>query len=503
MAKSDITSTRSALDSLKAEGEVLTIDKEVSPILEIAGIEKALEGGPALIFENIKGYPGVRDLGNLFATRERAAKMLGIADHKQIKNRCREALKKPITPKIVESAPCQEVVVTENIDVMGMMPVLKHTPKDAGRIIGGGNILVTGKYVRGGSHISFNRIHFRAPDWATIMGGPPTHLGVISYVDHRKERVYYTINICTPPAVMMTAGGGNVHSIIPFGSDELGIAGGIQGFPVELVKAKTSDAYAIAQAEWVIEGYLDTESAWETDEAEKLGKGGEAPFFPEWPGYMGRAYRFRKFHATAVTHRKDRPLFFSPLAHGFEGEYLITLLKEALMFEVAERIIPGLVVDCNILHGFSVNGGIVYQVNKRRPWDEGYQRNVMMAALAANPGIRVVVMVDEDVDIYNADDVIWAITTRCNPTDGILTGARGGRGTMMQPLERTSGESGGGYEGGMAIDATVSMDKKWHFERAHYPSDQVDLKKWLTPDQIKQAQSGMSEYAKLMARTGG
>ncbi len=503
MAKPDITSTRNALEFLKAEGEVLTISKEVSPILEISGIEKALEGGPALVFDNIKDYPGVRDLGNLFATRERAAKMLGIPDFRHIKDRCREALKKPIAPKIVEAAPCQEVVVTENIDVLGMMPVLKHTPRDAGRIIGGGNILVTGKYVRGGSHISFNRIHFRDKAWATIMGGPPTHLGVISYVDHRRERVYYTINICTPPAVMMTAGGGNVHAIIPFGSDELGIAGGIQGFPVELVKARTSDAYAIAQAEWVIEGYLDTESAWETDEAEKLGKGGEAPFFPEWPGYMGRAYRFRKFHATAVTHRKDRPLFYSPLAHSFEGEFLITLLKEACMFEVAERIIPGLVVDCNILHGFSVNGGIVYQVSKRRPWDEGYQRNVMMAALAANPGIRVVVMVDEDVDIYNADDVIWAITTRCNPVDGILTGARGGRGTLMQPLERTSGESGGGYEGGMAIDATVPMDKKWHFERAHYPSDQVDLRKWLSDAEITKAQAGQSEYAKVMARTGG
>ncbi|MBI4331387.1 MAG: UbiD family decarboxylase [Chloroflexi bacterium] len=503
MASSDITSIRSTLELLKREGELLTISNEVNPILEIAGIQKALEGGPAILFDNIRGYPGVRDLGNLFATRERAAKMLGIPDFKQIKFRCMDAIKKPIPPKVVEVAPCQEVVVTDNIDIFGLMPVLKHTPRDAGRIIGGGNILVTGKYVRGGSHISFNRCHFRGKDWGTIMGGPPTHLGIISYVDHRKERVYYTVNVCTPPAVMITAGGGNVHSVIPHGSDELGIAGGIQGFPVELVKAKTSDAYAIAQAEWVIEGYIDTESAWETDEAEKLGKGGEAPFFPEWPGYMGRAYRFRKFKATAVTHRKNSPIFFSPLAHSFEGEFLITHLKEACMFLVAERIIPGLVVDCNILHGFSVNGGIVYQVNKRRPWDEGYQRNILMAAMAANPGIRLVVMVDEDVDIYNADDVIWAITTRCNPVSGILSGAREGRGTLMQPLERTSGLGGGGFEGGIGIDATVPMDKKWHFERAHYPSDQIDLKKWLSDEEIKKIQASQSEYAKLMARTGG
>lgn len=503
MAKRDITSVRTTLDYLKDEGEVLSIKGQVDPILEIAGIQKALEDGPVLLFEDIKGYPGVRDLGNLFATRERAGKMLGVADPKKIKLKCIEAIKKPIPPTEVKEAPCQEVVITENIDVFSVMPVLKHTPRDAGRIIGGGNILISGRYFRGGSHISFNRIHFRGKDWGTIMSGPPTHLGIAAYVDHRKERLPLTINICTPPAVMMVAGGGNVHTIIPQGADELAIAGALQGFPVEIVKAKTVDAYAIAQAEWVIEGYMDTQSVWETEEAEKLGKGGEAPFFPEWPGYLGRAYRFRRFQATAITHRKDRPIFFSPLAHSFEGEYLITLLKEGCMLEVAERLMPGLVTDVNVLHGFSINGGIVLQVRKRAPWDEGHQRNVGMAMLVAEPGKRVVVVVDEDVDIYDADDVLWAITTRANPVTGILNGPRGGRGTLMQPMERTSGIGGGGYEGGIVIDATVPLDLKWAFERAHYPSDQIDLKKWLSEAEIARIQSRQCEYARLMARIGG
>lgn len=502
MTTRDITSVRSALEFLKGEGELLSIPGEVDPIYEIAGIQKALEGGPALLFETIKGYPGIRDLGNLFATRERAARLLGIGDFKKIKFKCLEALKKPIPPREVTEAPCQEVVVTENIDIFSLLPVLKHTPRDAGRIIGGGNALITGRYFRGGSHISFNRIHFRGKDWGPLDAGPPTHLGVAAYVDHRKEKIPLTLNICTPPAVMLVAGGGSVHPIIPQGSDELAIAGGLQGAPVDLVKAKTVDAYSIAQAEWVLEGYLDTESAWETEEAEKLGKGGEAAFFPEWPGYLGRAYRFRRFQVTAVTHRQDRPIFFSPLAHSFEGDFLITLFKDACMFEVAERLIPGLVVDVNTLHGFSINGGVVYQVHKRRPWDEGYQRNIISAALAALPGIRMVVVVDEDVDIYNADDVLWAITTRLNPQTGILTGARGGRGTLMQPLERTGGIGGGGFEGGIGIDATVPMEARWQFERAHYPVEQIDLKRWLTPQEIAAIQASQSEYAKLMARLG-
>ncbi len=504
MATRDITSMRSTLEFLKGEkGELLSIPGEVDPIYEIAGIQKALEGGPAILFENIKGYPAVRDLGNLFATRERAAKMLGLDDFKKIKFKGLEALKKPIPPRVVEQAPCQEVVITSDIDIFSLLPVLKHTVRDAGRIMGGGNTLITGRWFRGGSHISFNRIMFRGKNWGPLDAGPPTHLGVAAYVDHRKERIPLTMNIGTPPAIMLIAGGGNVHSILPQGSDELAIAGGLQGAPIELVKCKTQDAYAIAQAEWVLEGYLDPESAWETEEAEKTARGGEAAFFPEWPGYLGRAYRFRKFQVTAITHRRERPIFFSPLAHSNEGDFLITLFKDACMFEVAERIIPGLVTDVNTLHGFSINGGIVYQVSKRRPWDEGYQRNILIAAMAALPGMRMVVVVDEDVDIYNADDVLWAITTRCNPATGILTGARGGRGTLMQPLERTSEVGGGGYEGGIGIDATVPMDKKWHFERAHYPSDLVDLKKWLKPEEIARIQASQSEYAKLMARIGG
>lgn len=501
MAKRDISSMRSTLEFLKEENEVLTVKGEVDPIYEIAGIEKAFEGGPALLFENIKGYPGVRNVGNVFATTDRIAKIFGVEDPKKMKFRCLEGIKNPIPPREVDDAPCQEVVITENIDVPATMPILKHTELDAGRILGGGNNFVSGKYFRGGTHISFNRTHFRGKDWASIMAGPPTHFGVIAFIDHRKERIPLTINICTPPAVNIVAGGGNVHSVTPVGTDKVAIAGGLQGFPVDIVKAKTVDAYAIAQSEWVIEGHLELESVWETDEAEEAGKGGVKPFFPEWPGYMGRSYRFRKFKATAITHRKERPIFFTPLAHSYEGSYLITVFREACLYEVAESCMPGLVVDLNTLHGLKIQAGIVYQVHKRKPWDEGYQKNILTAALGATAGMRLVIVVDEDVDIYNADDVLWAITTRVNPDLDIIRGSRGGRGTIMQPMERMGG-FGGGFEGGIGIDATVPFEAKGEFQRSHYPVDLIDLKKWFSEEEIAAVRGSQDEYARLLARTG-
>src|SRR4030042_4851138 len=93
---------------------------------------------------------------------------------------------------------------------------------------------------------------------------------------HRDTRVPLTVNINPGPAVGIVAGTWNVRTIVPHGSDELGIAGAFQGAPVELVKARTVDTYSIANAEIVLEGYLEpsSENVWESDEAEKLFKQG-------------------------------------------------------------------------------------------------------------------------------------------------------------------------------------------------------------------------------------
>ena len=78
MAHKDISSMRSTVELLKEEGEVFVVEGEVDPIYEISGIQASLEGGPALLFNRIKGYPGVRNLGNIFSNRQRVAKMFDV-----------------------------------------------------------------------------------------------------------------------------------------------------------------------------------------------------------------------------------------------------------------------------------------------------------------------------------------------------------------------------------------------------------------------------------------
>jgi len=433
MSKKDVTSMRGALEYLETKNDVLRIKGEVDPIYEIAGIQKALDKGPVVFFENIKGYPNFYNIGNFFSSRDRIADLFGVEDPKQLKCRFIEALKKPLPHRVVSDAPCQEVVKTDSIDVLAFLPVIKHTERDAGRILGSGIQLLMGPWFGSGSHVSFNRIHFRGKDWATLATGQISHLGEAAFKIHRDERIPLTVNINPPPAVQMVAGTWNVRTVVHHGMDELAIAGAFQGSPVEIVKAKTIDTYAIAKSELVLEGYLEPEKAWESEEGEKTKKLEESPFFPEWVGYLGRSWLMRKIKITAITYRKDKPIFYTPLAHSLEYAGF-DLLREAGFFVMAEQIAPGIVVDVYVPESLKWGSGVIFQVRKSRPQDEGFQRNILMAALTNAPGMRLAIAVDEDVDIYNADEVMWALNTRFRAKENLILVPPAGTAVQLENL---------------------------------------------------------------------
>lgn len=504
MGKKDVTTIRGAIDYLDRKGKIFRVKGEVDPIYEVSGILKSLEKGPILLFEKIKGYPNFLNIGNLFGRREPIADLFGVDDPNKLKFKFVEALHSPIPPEIVKEGPVQEVVITKEIDVPALLPIIKHTEFDAGRIMGCGNQLLCDVYRKGDTNISFNRIHFRGKDWASISTAQITHLGMMAFKTHRDKRIPITVNINPSPAVGMVAGTWNVRTIVPHGSDELGIAGGFQDAPVRLVKAKTVDAYAIADAEIVLEGYLEptSQNVWESEEAERLGeqRQGETNFFPEWVGYMGTAWKVRKLRVTGVTMRKNKPIYYTPLAAGLEYA-CFDLLREATFFEMAERIAPGICVDVNIPDYFKWGSGVIFQVRKERSQEEGFQRNILLAALANAPGLRMAIAVDEDVDIYNADDVMWALESRVDPDKDILKLPRGARGIAAQPLEvRQSGV--GGWEGGMAFDATKPFKTAHYFTRPHYPVDKIDLSKWFSEGQLMEIHSMQTEYARTLAKKG-
>ncbi|MBI2979328.1 MAG: UbiD family decarboxylase [Chloroflexi bacterium] len=261
----DITSLRSTLDELNRNGELLTTDTEINPENELAAIQKHFDGALPVLFNRVKGYPEARLFTNLFANEDRIFRLFGADNSRAFKAKCIEALHHPIPPKVVKNAPCQEIVIDKNVDVWPIVPMISHTPSDPGRTLGGGNTVVTGKYFWGGNHIGFNRMNFRTANESTFQISPGSHCDMIATEFYHKEPIPMTINMGVPPACTLMAGSGFLYMILPKGCDELGVAGAMQGSPIEIVKARTVDAHAIANAEYVIEGYLDTtQRMWES-----------------------------------------------------------------------------------------------------------------------------------------------------------------------------------------------------------------------------------------------
>src|SRR5262245_49673486 len=189
ITKKDISSLRSTLEYFREAGELLASDAEIDPHLELAAIQKRLDGGPPMLFERVKGYPNARLANNLYASADRIARLFGVEDARKFKFKAVDALRQPLPPIEVKDAPCQEVVVTENIDVWDRVPMISHSHSDPGRTLGAGNTVVRGRFFWGGSHIGYNRMNFRGPDFSSFQISPGSHMDMVATYWYRKEPI--------------------------------------------------------------------------------------------------------------------------------------------------------------------------------------------------------------------------------------------------------------------------------------------------------------------------
>src|SRR5712691_5605980 len=441
----DVTSLRSALEFLKSQGDLLETDVEVDPDLEVTGLQKHLDGGPVLLFNKVKGKPHARVITNLFRDINVVDKMFSFTSPMDRTRRIARAMNNPLRPVEV---PGSEAPVQQEV-----------------------------------------------------------------LTAHYRDEKPIPLTMCfgVPPACTLVAGGGFDYVILPKGCDELGVAGAVQGSPVNIVKARTVDAYAIAESEYVLEGYLyPRDKRYETAEAERDGVQGKHFFHPEWAGYMGKAYKATTFHVTAITMRKPetKPLIYLLGVHMADCNNIDTTLRESAIFELCERLQPGIVQDVHIPFCMTDWGGVIIQVRKRNKIEEGWQRNFLAAILSCSQGMRLAIAVSPDVDIYSMDDIMWCLTTRVNPHTDILNPLPGGIGQTFQPQERmTAGErewtaSNTRFEGGMGIDATVPFGYEQDFHRPVYPIDKVDPLKFFSQAELDRAKERMHGWVEVLARTG-
>ncbi|MBI2779779.1 MAG: 4-hydroxy-3-polyprenylbenzoate decarboxylase [Gammaproteobacteria bacterium] len=414
---------RDFIAKLEKEGELKRITLEVDPILEMTEIcDRTLRaGGPALLFENPKGYT-IPVLGNLFGTPRRVAlgmgedsvealrevgKTLAFLKEPEPPKGMRDAWDKlPIfkqvlnmAPKVVSRAACQENVI-EAADVdLSALPIQTCWPGDAGPLITWALVVTKGPHkerqnlgIYRQQVIGRNKVIMR---WLSPRGGA---LDFREWqLAHPGERFPVAVALGADPATILGA-----VTPVPDTLSEYAFAGLLRGAKTELVKCQTNDLQVPASAEFVLEGYIEP--------------GEEAPEGPfgDHTGYYNEVDTFPVFTIERITHR-DNPIYHSTYTGRPPDEpAVLGVALNEVFVPILQKQFPEIVDFYLPPEGCSYRLAVV-SMRKQYP---GHAKRVMLGVwsfLRQFMYTKFVIVTDEDVNVRDWKDVIWAMTTRMDP----------------------------------------------------------------------------------------
>ena len=463
----------------------LETDHPVDPYAELAGVYRHLGAGgvvarptrrgPAVLFNSITGYPGSRILIGLMADRGRLARLLD-ATPATVTDRLARAVDEAIAPVVVpsEQAPAQQVVYSASdpdFDIRTLLPALTSTEQDAGPFFCLG-LLLGSDPDTGHSDVTIHRICVQGRDELSIFFSPGRHIDVFRQrAEERGEPLPVSISMGLDPAVYV--GSCFQPPITPLGFDELTVAGGLRGEPVALVDCVSVPQRALARAEVVIEGLLLPGVRMREDQHSNTGRA-----MPEVAGYTGVANpAVPVMRVTAVTTRRD-PILQVLVGAGEEHALLTGLPTEASIKLALDAAMPGLVTR---VHAHRAGGGkllVVLQVRKTAAADDGRARQAALVALGTFGELKNLILVNEDVDIFDTDDVLWAMTTRMQGDRDIIT-ISGVSGHVLDPSQGPEYDPtlpARGTTSKTVYDATYPYRMREAFQRAAFRD--VDPRPW-------------------------
>jgi 4-hydroxy-3-polyprenylbenzoate decarboxylase len=457
---------REFLARLEAMGELKRITAEVSPCLEMTEIcDRVLRaGGPALLFERPAGH-SIPVLGNLFGTVRRVALAMGAENPASLREigRLLAALREPeppkglrevweklpelrqlvgkvldMAPKEVSAAPCQEVL-WEGRDVdLARLPVQTCWPEDAGPLITWGLTVTRGPF-KARQNLGIYRQQVIGPN-RVIMRWLAHRGGALDFRDHAiahpGQPFPVAVALGADPATMLAA-----VTPVPDSLGEYQFAGLLRGARTEVVKCIGNDLQVPAMAEIVLEGAIQPEDlAVEGPFGDHTGYYNEAERFPVFTIERMTLRRAPIYHSTYTGKPPDEPAMLGEALN----EVFVPLLAKQFP-EIVDFYLPP--------EGCSYRMAVV-SLKKQYP---GHAKRVMFgvwSTLRQFMYTKFIVVVDDDIDVRNWKEVVWAITTRVDPArDTLLV-----ENTPIDTLDFASPVAGLGSK--MGIDAT----HKWPAE---------------------------------------
>jgi UbiD family decarboxylase len=367
---------------------------------------------------------------NLYASRRRFAAALGVEPSKLVES-WGDADAAPVPPRVVDHGPVRDVVLRGADVDLGYLPIMRHFLEDGGRYVT--NAMFVAKDPETGvRNASFHRLQVNGPRRFGTSLHSRRHLW-----NYARKAV--AMGVAKLPVVVVVG----CHPLITFGSglwkgpieaDEYDVAGGFLGEPLEVVPGVTGPIEIPAFAELAFEGNL----LLDVDEE-------EGPF-GEFTGYASERSTRHALEVTSILHRRDA--IYHSIVPGISDEHtlLLGISQEARQLRMLRVQFPNVTAvsypksGTRLLHTY---------ISVRDP-APGQARNIAMAAFGDNLSLKLVVVVDADVDVHNEQEVMWAVCTRFQ-ADSDLDVIRNAMAATLDPSNRN------GLSAKMMIDATCKM----------------------------------------------
>lgn len=442
---------REHLAELDRQGLMKRIRRQVSPIHELAAVGKKLEPQYGAFFERVEGSD-IPVVTGLVTTRDAVARSMGMT-YPELMERFTRALENPTPCRLVDGkglAVKERIMVGEQVD-LGLLPACLHHEKDVGRYLTAA-LCITKDPETGIRNVAIHRHEVRGRDRLGALLLPRHTNQIFMKAEAAGKPLEIALAIGVHPSLLLAS-----QATTRLGVDEFEIAGTLLGEPVELTRCETVDIEVPVESEIILEGRLLPNV-----------RENEGPF-GEYPRTYGPQAPRHVIEITAITCR-EKPIYHTIIPATMEHLLLGAISREATMLQTIRQATPN-VKNVHITPAGGCRYHAVIQLDQKH---EGEAKNAIFAAFVSSTEIKHVTVVDTDIDIYDLQDVEWAIANRVQAARDVFV-VPNAMGNKLDPSSRN------GASDKMGIDATIPMGA----ERSRYEKiriagyDGLDLSKYL------------------------
>ncbi len=421
------------LNTLEEEFKVIKIEDQISTKYEVASILRR-HPKDTVIFENIKESE-MKIISGICNTREKIARGISVTVP-EITKKIMEATENPLPIENIESI--QNNYITQKEPDLSEIPVPTYYKKDGGAYITAG-VVIAKDPETGIRNASIHRMLVNSKNRLGIRIVPRNLYTYYKKAEEMDKPLEVAIAIGIHPATLLAT-----TTSVPITTDELEVANNFHKGDMNLIKCENVDL-EVPDSEIIMEGKLLPHV-----------REPEGPFVDLTDTYD--VVRNEPVIELEKIHYKENPYFHAIMPAGFEHRLLQGLPQEPRIYNAVLNTVP------TVQNVVLTEGGCcwLHAAISIKKQTQGDGKNVLMAALAAHPSLKHAIVVDEDIDIFNPEDIEYAIATRVKGDEDIMI-VPGARGSSLDPCATPDGTTTK-----VGVDATKPLDKKEKFERVSF-----------------------------------